>query len=98
MSNVLVIVRFRNQGVHVLEIIALVQAQMLFTGRTRDHDRDEQVIDRPFVVLIGARDVHRQRCQLSDVTSPPLFGERSHAVFGQTPQGRFRPKVTTLIC
>jgi hypothetical protein len=61
MRDVLVIARFRDQRVHILEIIAFVQTQMLLRGRARHHDGDKQVVHRPFVVLIGAGDVHGQR-------------------------------------
>jgi hypothetical protein len=53
-----------NKLMDIIIIIAPVHADMLFTVcgvRTRDHYRDNQVIRRPFIMRIGARDVNGQR-------------------------------------
>jgi len=47
--------------VDIRVIIAFVQAHILFAVRTLNHDVDHQVIHRPFVMLVGSRDMHRQR-------------------------------------
>ena len=62
MGDMLVIVGLFNQEMDVFEIIAFVQTEMLFTAWSPYHDRNEQVINRPFVVLIGTGEVHRQGC------------------------------------
>ena len=43
------------------EIVSLIGTEMLLSRRTRDNDGEHKVIDRPFVVFIGARNVRRQR-------------------------------------
>jgi hypothetical protein len=61
MSDVLVIVGFFNQDMDIFEIITFVQTEMLFATWSPYHDRNEQVVNRPFVVLIGAGEVYRKR-------------------------------------
>lgn len=46
---------------HIREVVPLVSAQVLLHRGTTDNYREDQVIDRPFVVFVRARDVKRQR-------------------------------------
>jgi hypothetical protein len=64
MSNVLVIVGFRDQAMNILKIIPPVQAQMLFACGSPHHHGEDEVINRPFVVLVSAADVYGQWCPL----------------------------------
>jgi hypothetical protein len=62
MGDMSVIVGICNNLMNILEIISLVQAQMLFAIGTGDNNRDDEVINRPFVMLIGASDMNGQGC------------------------------------
>ena len=61
-SDVFLIIGFGNKTVDIVEIIPFIQTKMLFFRRTRDHNRENQVINRPFVVLVSTGEMHRQRC------------------------------------
>jgi hypothetical protein len=59
-ANVFFVVGAADQLVDVCEIIPLVQTEVLLTGGAPDHNRENEVINRPFVMLIGASDVQSQ--------------------------------------
>lgn len=44
----------------IVEIITSVQTEMLFLGWAGDHNGEDKVIDRPFIVLVGTGEVNRQ--------------------------------------
>ena len=59
-----------NKLVHIVVIISLVGTQvLLFLLRTLDHNRDNQLVCRPLVMLVGASDVDCQR-------HPPLIHQQ----------------------
>lgn len=60
-TNVLLIVGSVDQLMNVREIVPFVQAEMLLATGAPDHNREDEVIDRPLVMLIGAGDVQGQR-------------------------------------
>lgn len=60
-ANMLLVVGLADQLMNIDVIIAFVQTEMLLTGGTLDHNGEDEVIHRPFVVLIGAGDVQSQR-------------------------------------
>jgi hypothetical protein len=55
----LVVMRF-DKLVDILRVIALVGTEVLLRKRSLSHDLDHQIIRRPFVMLIGSRDMDRQ--------------------------------------
>ncbi len=58
-------------------VIASIGTQMLLTRWAWHHDRENQVIGRPFVVFVGARDMNGQRRAPfihQNVGFAPLFG------------------------
>ena len=61
MSNMLLVISRCNKTVHVIEIISFVQTKMLFLRWAVYHNRNDEVIDRPFVMLICAGDMNCQR-------------------------------------
>jgi hypothetical protein len=61
-ANVALVVGLRHQLVDVSRIVCFVQAQVLFACWSGDDDRKDEVVHRPFVVLIGTADVDRQWC------------------------------------
>lgn len=46
-----------NKLLHILIIVALISTEMLFTIGPLDHDMDDQVFHRPFVMFIGPGNV-----------------------------------------
>jgi hypothetical protein len=60
-SDVFLIIGFGNKAVDIVEIIPFIQTKMLFFRRTWDHNGENQVINRPFVVLVSTGKMHRQR-------------------------------------
>ena len=59
-TDVLFIVGLANQLMDIGEIIPFVQAEMLLATGAPDHDRENEIIDRPLVVLVGTGDVQSQ--------------------------------------
>ena len=59
-SDMFLIIEFGNKAVDIIEIIPFIQTKMLFFCRTWDHNGEDQVINRPFVVLVSPSKVHRQ--------------------------------------
>jgi hypothetical protein len=55
------IISLSNENMNIIEIITFVQTEMLFFRRARDHDGKDKVIDRPFIMLISAGKMNRQR-------------------------------------
>ena len=55
------IIGFRNETMDIVVIIPFVQTEMLFFRRARDHNGKDKVIDRPFIVLMSASKMNRQR-------------------------------------
>ena len=75
-SDMFLIIEFGNKAVDIIEIIPFIQTKMLFFCRTWDHNGEDQVINRPFVVLVSPSKVHRQwgasrSVGLRPVASPP---------------------------
>jgi len=60
-GNMLLIIGFSNEKMDVVVIIPLVQTEMLFFRRARDHNGEDKVINRPFVMLVSTGKMHRQR-------------------------------------
>jgi hypothetical protein len=60
-GNMLLIIGFGNEKMDIVVIIAFVQTEMLFFRRASDHDRKDKVINRPFVMLVCAGKMNRQR-------------------------------------
>ncbi len=61
-SDVFLIISFGNKNMDIVKIIPFVQTKMLFFRRARDHNGEDQVINRPFVMLVSTGKMHRQRC------------------------------------
>jgi len=61
MSNMFLVISLRNEIMDIVIIISFVQAEMLFFRRARDHNRKDKVIDRPFIMLMSAGKMNRQR-------------------------------------
>ena len=61
-SNVFLIIGFGNKMVDIVKIIPFIQTKMLFFCRTWNHNGENKVINRPFVVLVSAGKMHGQRC------------------------------------
>jgi hypothetical protein len=59
-ADVALVVGLRHQLVDVSRIICFVQAQVLFACWSGDNNREDEVVHRPFIVLIGTGDVDRQ--------------------------------------
>ena len=62
MSNMLLIIGLCNQKMHIIKIISFVQTEMLFLRGTANHNGNDEVINRPFIMLISASNMNRQRC------------------------------------
>jgi len=94
--NMLLIIGFRNEKVNIIEIISFIQTKMLFFCWTRDHDGKHKVIDRPFIVLVSASNMKRQRrAALIDqdmnlgATFASVSGTRSSSFTAQRGRNRF---------
>lgn len=61
-TDVALVVGLRNHLVDISRIIRFVQAQVLFACRSVNDNREDKIVHRPFIVLIGAGDVNRQGC------------------------------------
>jgi hypothetical protein len=55
------IISLRNEIMDIVVIISFVQTEMLFFRRARDHNGKDKVIDRPFIMLMSAAKMDRQR-------------------------------------
>jgi len=56
------IARLLNKLMHIIVIIAFIRTQvLLFLLGAFDHNRDNQIIGRPFIMLVGSGDMKRQR-------------------------------------
>ncbi len=60
-GNMFLIVSLGDEKMDIIEIIPSIQTEMLFFRRASDHDGKDKVVDRPFIMLIGAGNMHRQR-------------------------------------
>jgi hypothetical protein len=60
-GNMFLIIGLGDETMDIVEIITFVQTKMLFFRRARDHNGKDKVIDRPFVMLVGAGKMNRQR-------------------------------------
>ena len=92
----LLIVGFGNETMDVVVIIAFVQTEMLFFRRAGDHNRKDQVIDRPFVMLVSTGKMNRQRSAAlinQDMNLGPTFtavgGITSSSLSAQRSRHRF---------
>lgn len=75
-SDVFLIIGFGNKAMDIFEIISFIQTKMLFLRGAWDHNRENQVINRPFVVLVSTGKMHRQRCAAlinQDMNLGPAF-------------------------
>ena len=75
-SNVFLIIGFGYETMDIIEIIPFVQTEMLFFRRARDHNRKDEVIDRPFIMLVSPSKMNCQRCATlvnQDVNLRPAF-------------------------
>ena len=61
MGDMFLIIDFGNKPVDIVKIISFIQTKMLLFCRTWDHNGEDQVIHRPFVVLVCTGKMHRQR-------------------------------------
>jgi hypothetical protein len=85
-ANMVLVVGLRHQLVDVSCIICFVQAQVLFAGWSGDNNREDEVVHRPFIVLIGTADVDRQWCS-SFIDQDMHFGTTLASVCWITPRG-----------
>jgi hypothetical protein len=60
-GDVFLIIDFGNKTMNIVEIIPFIQTKMLFFRRTWDHNGENQIINRPFIVLVSPGKMHRQR-------------------------------------
>ena len=60
-SNMFLITSLRNKKMHIIEIVPFIQTEMLFFSWTGDDNGKDKVVDRPFIVLIRARNMNGQR-------------------------------------
>lgn len=61
MSNMLLVISLCHKKVHVIEIITFIQTEMLFFRWPVYHNRNDKVINRPFIMLICTGNMNRQR-------------------------------------
>ena len=85
-ADVALVVGLRHQLVDVSRIVCFVQAQVLFTCWSGDDNREDEVVHRPFIVLIGTADIDRQWCP-SFVDQDVHFGPTLASVGWITPCG-----------
>ena len=74
--NVFVIIGLGYETMDIIEIIPLVQTEMLFFRRARDHNGKDKVIDRPFIMLVSPSKMNCQRRATlvnQDVNLRPAF-------------------------
>ena len=67
-------------------IVASIGTEVLFTRRTPYDDRENQVVSRPFVVLVRSRDVHGQR-------RPPFIDQNVNLASAFGPIGRIFARI-----
>jgi hypothetical protein len=60
-GDMFLIIGFSNENMNIIKIITFVQTKMLFFCRARDHNRNDKVINRPFIMLFSAGKMNRQR-------------------------------------
>jgi hypothetical protein len=85
-TDMALVIGLRHQLVDVSRIICFVQAQVLFACWSGDNNREDEVVDRPFIVLIGTGDVDRQWCP-SFVDQDMYFSPTLASVCWITPRG-----------
>jgi hypothetical protein len=85
-ADVALVVGLRHQLVDVSGIICFVQAQVLFACWSGDDNREDEVVHRPFIVLIGTANVDRQGCP-SLVDQDMHFGPALASVCWIAPRG-----------
>ena len=74
--NVFLIIGFGYETMDIIEIIPFVQTEMLFFRRSSDHNGKDEVIDRPFILLISTSKMDCQRRATlvnQDVNLRPAF-------------------------
>ena len=59
-GNVFLIIDFGNKTMNIVEIISFIQTKMLFFRRTWNHNGENQIINRPLIVLVSTGKMHRQ--------------------------------------
>ena len=90
-ADVALVVGLRHQLVDVSRIICFVQAQVLFACWSGDNNREDEVVHRPFIVLISTTDVDRQWCP-SFVDQDMHFGPTLASVCWIRPCGLSAPR------
>ena len=60
MSDVALVLGLSNELVDISRVICLVQAQMLFDGWAGNDDGEDEIVDGPFIMLVGAGDINGQ--------------------------------------
>ena len=60
-GDMFLIIDLRNETMDIVVIIPFVQTEMLFFRRARDHNGKDKVINRPFIMLVSASKMNRQR-------------------------------------
>jgi hypothetical protein len=59
-GNMFLIMSLRNETMHIIVIVPFIQTEMLFFSWASNDNGKDKVIDRPFIVLIGASNMNRQ--------------------------------------
>ena len=59
-TNMALILGFRNQLVDISRVICFVQAQVLFACWAGNNNGEDEIVHGPFIVLIRAGDINRQ--------------------------------------
>lgn len=82
-----------HKMMNIWKIIGSVCTQMLFVGRARDNNRDNQIVSRPLIMDVCPRNEHGQRRtspvnQQMDFAAPFAAIHRAFARFGSA-QGRW---------
>ena len=100
-GNVFLIIGFSNENMNIIEIITFVQTKMLFFRRARDHNGKDEVINRPFVMLVSTGKMNRQRSAAlvnQDMNLCPAFTAVGRIVSScfSTQRGRYRFAVDSL--
>ena len=85
-ADMVLVVGFSEQQLNISRIIRFVQAQVLFACWSGDNNREDEVVHRPFIVLIGTADVDRQWCP-SFVDQDMYFGPTLASVCWITARG-----------
>lgn len=90
------VIGFSNETMDIVIIIPFVQTEMLFFCRARDHYGKDKVIDGPFIMLMSASQMNRQRGAAlvhQDVNLGPAFtavgGISSGSLSAQRSRHRF---------